>query len=34
MDIMDKAALDKERLPEVLDLVDILLSHDVIEKTG
>lgn len=34
MDIMDKAALDKECLPEVLDLVDILLSHDVIEKTG
>jgi hypothetical protein len=32
-DIMEKAALDHEYLPEILDLVDILLDHKIIDKS-
>jgi transposase len=31
-EIMDKAGLDDDCQPEILDLVDILQTHDVIEK--
>lgn len=31
-DIMDRAGLEQHSLPEILDLVDILTSHGVIEK--
>lgn len=32
-DIMEKAALDHECLPEILDLIDILLGHKIIDKS-